>query len=367
MLRVQSISPVAGFDSSFAHISQSTMPVDFASYLLSASPPGFELHYALRDQFGFNPRGFTGRREKVRNTQTPLKPIIVHNKLHKNDDDIDDDDDADDDDSAPSSPTSVTESECSWMPSDCLELEENINSSNNKSKSQLVTPASKSGMKKKVSFADESGLALVAVRILTEASNSPPRLRPELLANLSLGASAAATETPPLVFNFTQPASDYLTFRERINKNCVCLENVILKDYNLVGTVKVKNIAFKKSVTLRVTFDSWDTFIEIPASYMPNCAVGGPFDTFSFTISVPSNMDVRKKMQFAVLYVVDQQQFWDNNNGANYEVVSADWRSSKSDQPSSNTTDGVVFGLYGDEKWTEFSGWQNMDSSVPYY
>ncbi|MRA76055.1 hypothetical protein GH890_32010, partial [Bacillus thuringiensis] len=69
---------------------------------------------------------------------------------------------------------------------------------------------------------------------------------------------------PPLVLNFSQPASNYLAFRERLESGLVSLENVVLRDYTIAGTIKVKNAAFEKVVTVRHTFDSWKTRDVVP-------------------------------------------------------------------------------------------------------
>jgi hypothetical protein len=46
--------------------------------------------------------------------------------------------------------------------------------------------------------------------------------------------------------NFNQPASDYVGFRQKIEHECVSLENVLLNRFQINGTIKVKNIHFQK-------------------------------------------------------------------------------------------------------------------------
>ncbi len=228
----------------------------------------------------------------------------------------------------------------------------------------ISRPTKPSGkLKKRVSFADDLGLALEAVRIMTEPSECPPKIRPEILSSLTQGASAGVTETPPLVLNFTQPASDYMAFREKLNQNNVSLENVILKDYNLIGTIKVKNIAFEKSVKVRCTFDSWESTHDIMASYVPSGSSSSKerYDTFKFEMSVPPTMDTKKKVQFCVCFEANNCQYWDNNNGANYEVRSADWSEIE------DTVDQSVFTINYERDWPTYSSWSANDSSVPYY
>ena len=224
-------------------------------------------------------------------------------------------------------------------------------------------PCSK--LKKRVSFADDLGFSLEAVRIITESSDTPPRLRPEILSTITIGATAGVTEKPPLVLLFSQPASDYLAFREKVERNCVSLENVILKDYNLIGTIRVKNIAFEKTVRVHCTYDSWETNTDIIASYVPNNPVVGKssasshYDTFKFEMNVPPTMDFSKKIQFCICYEVLGAQYWDNNGGANYEVTSADWKEKESD--------GSIFTIHYERDWTTYSSWSSINASVPYY
>ncbi len=222
-------------------------------------------------------------------------------------------------------------------------------------------------MKKKVSFADDLGLCLESVRIFSETPDMPPRLQPEvILSTITQGAVAGVTETPPLVLQFAQPASNYMAFREKLDKNCVSLENVILKDYNLIGTIRVKNLAFEKTVKVRCTFDSWETHTDIVANFVPNNPVIGTassaksrYDTFKFEISVPPAMDPNKKVQFCICYEVNNAQYWDSNDGANYEVTSATWR-------ENDETDSI-FTINYERDWTSYSSWNSADSSVPYY
>jgi protein phosphatase 1 regulatory subunit 3A/B/C/D/E len=144
------------------------------------------------------------------------------------------------------------------------------------------------------------------------------------------------------------------------------LENVIIRDYSLVGTIKVKNVAFQKSVFVRCTFDSWESSQDFAATFVPNGSSASVYDTFAFEIRVPPTFDVRKKIQFCICYCVNNTEYWDSHNGSNYEVVSSDWKDHHK-IPNYNTTDTTVYSLSGDSNWSQFSGWENMDSSCPYW
>lgn len=314
------------------------MPVDFASYLLSSSPPGFDF-YLKRSNFG-------GKTVNIGNE--PGSGSVK-----------------DSDESNSATLCKSTESEVTLGHGDLLFSVDDCAGSTNVSQNIYSDSNSRNrgcGSKKRVSFADEKGFSLTCVKILRERPDSPPHLRPDIISSLTYGASAEAIETPPLVLNFSQPASEYLAFRQKIDRDLVSLENAILKDYTVFGTIRVKNTSFEKEVFVRCTFDDWSTFTDISASYLQNEPA---YDTFSFQINVPPNMDIRKTVQFAVCYTANKQQYWDNNSGKNYEIISADFRTiAKKDGRS----DCVLLSPQPEvSRFGEFSVWQNAESSVPYW
>ncbi|KAH9911680.1 putative phosphatase regulatory subunit-domain-containing protein [Epithele typhae] len=104
----------------------------------------------------------------------------------------------------------------------------------------------------------------------------------------------------------------------------LALEGLTLDADNaqLVGRIRVRNIAFEKWVAVRFTVDDWQTTSEVTAKYLDSIP-GGVFDRFSFTIRL-GDMLARieeKKMFFAIRYNVLGREVWDNNAGANYHVV----------------------------------------------
>ena len=322
-------------------IAPATMPMDYTSYLLSASPPGFDVQYRNYVRFGDkHDLANMGRREK--NGFCHIKPVTA-----------------------------------TCLPKNCDTFNENETTRTIETLKALSlkanTLSTSSKPKKNVSFADENGLALWTIREFTESPNSPPLLRRGLLSAITSGASAGVTERPPLVLKFTQPASDYYQFREKLERLSVSLENVILKDYVLLGTVKVKNIAFEKKVKVRFTCDSWDTFTDVTANYVSNrhANANSPYDTFAFEINVPPTFDPKKSVQFVVCYEVGDKQFWDNNNEVNYVVTSTDWNSVAPEEPE-DQNDLPVFSLRDSnnkKNWAEFTSWSSSvnDSTIPYW
>lgn len=180
------------------------------------------------------------------------------------------------------------------------------------------------------------------VRVMTEPSNVPPAWSSNHLAKI-LGRNnifmqstdsknvfnilSAKAENNAWEAKFVQPASDYLTFRKKLDENSVCLENVIIRESEqcLVGTVKVKNLAYDKEIVVRTTSDNWNThedvhctFVEQPGGNTYNSAfLKHLYDTFRFRLTLPPKSN---NIQFCVRYSIHDSEYWDNNDGKNYVV-----------------------------------------------
>ncbi|KAF9921314.1 hypothetical protein FBU30_008693 [Linnemannia zychae] len=88
----------------------------------------------------------------------------------------------------------------------------------------------------------------------------------------------------------------------------------------LQGKILIQNIAFHKHVSVRYTIDYWQTQTEISAEFEESIS-GSAVDRFTFKI--PLDMDktmVERSICFAVRYQVIGREFWDSNNGMNYQV-----------------------------------------------
>ncbi|KAG0365838.1 hypothetical protein BGZ54_006147 [Gamsiella multidivaricata] len=88
----------------------------------------------------------------------------------------------------------------------------------------------------------------------------------------------------------------------------------------LEGKILVQNIAFHKHVSVRFTTDFWQTQSEVSAEFEESTS-GSSLDRFSFV--VPLDMErsaVEKTFCMAVRYQVNGREFWDSNNGMNYQV-----------------------------------------------
>uniref|UniRef100_A0A914Y3G8 CBM21 domain-containing protein n=1 Tax=Panagrolaimus superbus TaxID=310955 RepID=A0A914Y3G8_9BILA len=193
---------------------------------------------------------------------------------------------------------------------DSLKFEESY-SSNNEPPRCIILPISK----KKVRFADDCGGALESVRVMTEPSDCPPKINPSVIRRYRKAAKAFASATEKCnvlstdeessdddedelysskkhaswKIGFTQPASEYVKFRESLEKNKVALENVMLRNDHckMLGTIKVANISFEKSVFVRFTSDGWKSYLDRPGTYQSSSSK--TYDTFAFEIDVPMN------------------------------------------------------------------------------
>lgn len=169
---------------------------------------------------------------------------------------------------------------------------------------------------------------------MSEPSNVPPLWTSAYLAGVTRGdgfrtldssASPVKHEPNPWEPTFAQPASDYLAFRSKLDKNSVSLENVIVRESEqmLVGTIKVKNLSYDKEIVIRMTVDSWKSHDDVVCSYVEQPGLAGQtavrnlFDTFRFRAPLPKESNV---IEFCVRYISDCGEFWDNNCGKNYVV-----------------------------------------------
>lgn len=66
---------------------------------------------------------------------------------------------------------------------------------------------------KRVVFADDKGLELTQVKIMSEPSNVPPYWTLQFLAEVTHGLISPVAVTEQWAVDFKQPASDYLEFR----------------------------------------------------------------------------------------------------------------------------------------------------------
>ncbi|XP_068742440.1 protein phosphatase 1 regulatory subunit 3B-B-like [Montipora capricornis] len=119
--------------------------------------------------------------------------------------------------------------------------------------------------------------------------------------------------------NFTHPLKRQ-DFSGRLDQLKVSLEDIIIQDFSVNGTVRVRNVAHHKEVTVRYTFDGWSSYKEVVGQYIEKSHTAST-DNFAFEIAMPTTLLEDCKLEFAICYSVPGVEFWDNNDGDNYRVM----------------------------------------------
>ncbi|XP_072481672.1 protein phosphatase 1 regulatory subunit 3B isoform X2 [Notamacropus eugenii] len=249
----------------------------------------------------------------------------------------------------------------------CIQL-----SSQNEADGIMAPLVQEKKVKKRVSFADNRGLALTMVKVYSEFDDplDIPFNITELLENL---VTLTTAECESFVLDFEQPSTDYLSFRKRLQADHVCLENCVLKDKAISGTVKVQNLAFEKSVKIRMTFDTWKTFTDFGCQYVKDTYAGSDRDTFSFSISLPEKVQSYERVEFAVCYECSGQTYWDSNQGKNYRIIQAELQGMQGGaSPQPVLGSGISFDQFGSPRcsyglypeWPSYLGYGQLG---PYY
>ncbi|NXO01495.1 PR3CB phosphatase, partial [Rhinopomastus cyanomelas] len=176
--------------------------------------------------------------------------------------------------------------------------------------------------KKQVVFADMKGLSLTAVRFFSKIEEDLCDLQ-HALSDLACFRPRLRDPRPELchyVLDFPQPSADYGTFRRRLQSNLVCLENCLIQDRALSGTVKVRNIEYEKTVVVRITFDGWKSYRDVSCQYMHSTYGSADTDIFSFELTLPKPSASRRATEFCIFFQCGQKIHWDNNHGRNYKI-----------------------------------------------
>lgn len=187
---------------------------------------------------------------------------------------------------------------------------------------RICSPSSQ----KKVRFADSLGLELISVRHFDDSDvpETPDRVMDKFKKARALHLNNfeqhpnGCTQSTFVETLFTCPGAQ-ADFQQRLRSANVLLESVETDEFSISGIVRVLNLAFEKRVTLRYTLNSWLTFMDVPASYVPQSS-DGLTDKFHFKIVTPAFFEGSGSLQFAVRYRVGTDEFWDNNDGKNYKV-----------------------------------------------
>ena len=209
---------------------------------------------------------------------------------------------------------------------------------------------------KSVRFADTQGLPLVAVvhQLTMKDSSytdniivpyededilsrcplilSGPRVTDKCAASddLSGDNNANKKDEAPRTFALKQDSLSYSTrpayqrsftlpslepdFLDRVKRDNVVLESVREEPRSLHGIVRVSNIAYEKEVVIRWTHDHWKTSHDTCSVF---CSSDGSTDRFAFEVPINGN-----GVSFAIRFRARGIEYWDNNYGGNYTVLS---------------------------------------------
>ena len=121
--------------------------------------------------------------------------------------------------------------------------------------------------------------------------------------------------TTSLVPMFNQPGGELHFFQTLMDRK-ICLENAFMDGPSAIfGVVRVLNISFHKSVTVKWTVNDWSTVTETRCQYVKGSSMGNT-DKFSFKL-VMASLPVGSRVQFCLNYDCEGEH-WDSNGGNNY-------------------------------------------------
>ncbi|XP_068931491.1 protein phosphatase 1 regulatory subunit 3C-like [Petaurus breviceps papuanus] len=217
----------------------------------------------------------------------------------------------------------------------CLSLSQNslhgfLSSSKEELRPQLplrpcrVRQPERQRLKKRVVFADMKGLALITVHNFYSDVINPKEELPPLSRMLQLIPPCRPTEVSSYALGFSQPLDDYGRFCRCLKAQKVCLEQCAVQGRFLQGTVQVHNLGYEKIVQMRITFNAWTSYLDIPCVYVAPL-FRGEIDVFTFQVTLPSGpQGPAGTIQFCFSFQCAQQIYWDNNQGYNYHLKPSD-------------------------------------------
>lgn len=167
-------------------------------------------------------------------------------------------------------------------------------------------------VRRRVSFADAFGLDLVSVKEYDDDDDDAAEDERE---------APAQEEFFSLSCLFAAPPSEEELLR-RLEGQMAELESVELLPgtTTLRGRVRVLNLCFSKYVYARITLDSWKSFFDLPADYVPGSS-DRKTDRFTFQYTlVPPLEKAATRVEFCLRYETSVGTFWANNREMNYVI-----------------------------------------------
>lgn len=119
--------------------------------------------------------------------------------------------------------------------------------------------------------------------------------------------------------NFPQDTHDRKTLPVKLEKVWLSSDQKCM-----LGSVAVANLAFQKQIVCRFTLDYWKTTSEVSAQWSHEIHTHETpmsFDRFTFSIKLADTANLESKtLLLCVRYLVNGQEYWDNNSNANFQV-----------------------------------------------
>ena len=118
-----------------------------------------------------------------------------------------------------------------------------------------------------------------------------------------------------------EPSCQKMQWAVDTRRNVQLVELRLSADCKLGGTVVVANLAYHKNVYVRWTADNWASYQDQVASYA-HSSDDYSHDWFVFSIDSPLlRQEGGVCVELSVAYQVDGQEFWDNNQQQNFELL----------------------------------------------
>ncbi|KAM4622453.1 protein phosphatase 1 regulatory subunit 3D [Discoglossus pictus] len=178
----------------------------------------------------------------------------------------------------------------------------------------------------RVRFADSLGLELTEVKIFKVGDD--PSIPLHVLSRLSINSDLCCSQDLEFTTQYLQPdfqqPGNCGDFMDRLQQYCVCLEQVTsLEEMGITGTIRVLNLSFEKTVSVRYSFTDWKNHYEVGAVWQNSDKSGATnSDVFAFCIMLPPFLhQICSVIHFAIRYKVAGKEYWDNNMGKNYSMT----------------------------------------------
>ncbi|XP_069580033.1 protein phosphatase 1 regulatory subunit 3G [Brachyistius frenatus] len=181
--------------------------------------------------------------------------------------------------------------------------------------------------RKRVKFADSMGLTLASVKhfssleepqipkkVLSRHKSFPPQQK-DLLSDLCQSIKSSLA-TDRLVACFPELRDP----EQRVQQLRVCLEKVVISQFDVQGQIRVWSSCTDKEVGVRYTFNDWLSHVDAQALPVAADQPGSVGERFTFTVYTPPFMSPSSAVHCAVYLKSDEGEFWDNNDGQNYTL-----------------------------------------------